>query len=116
MDRQNKIQLLNDIRAGKKSIEVLKKEDLSRYTFLELKILTDILKKPGNSNQARTLTNVLALPLEEAERLFIKHLISVAPNRLPNYGDAPISQADKEVAYSPLSEKLSIYLTHQSLQ
>lgn len=111
MDRQSKIQLLSGIFSGKESLDTLKQDqdDFSKFTMLELKILSDILKKPGYSNKAGSLKSVLSFDLESSERLFVEQLLTVTKNKAPEYGEAHYNSNEREVMYLPLPEKLTIY-------
>jgi hypothetical protein len=111
MDRQSKIQLLSNIFSGKESLDTLKQNqnDFSKFTMLELKILSDILKKPGNTKKASNLKSVLDFDLAGDERQFMEHLLSVSKHRMPEYGQVHYNSNEREVMYLPLPEKLIIY-------
>ena len=115
MDRQSKIQLLNDLLSGKRGLDALKKrDDFSKFTYLELKILSAIVRKPGNSNRGCTLSDVLTFDLEANERLFIEHLIAISKQREPNHGQNNPSKLDEELMCLPQPERITSYLTAQS--
>lgn len=107
MNRQEKITFLNDLRAGKVTIESLSNDSdrISKASLLELKILKDITLKPGNSNQAKRLAELLALNLTEQERLFIERLIEETAKRPSGY----VNSRGSDLLHLPLEEKLSIY-------
>ena len=102
MDRQSKIQLLSSIFSGKESLDTLKQnqDDFSKFSMLELKILSDILKKLGNTKKASNLKSVLSFDLEVDDRQFVEHLLSVSKDREPEYGLTHYNNNERDVMYA----------------